>query len=47
MPELTSWVSQGLTDWEIDGADHAKFSFITGSDAVVRLYYAALMFGLG
>lgn len=47
MPELTNWVTQGLTKLGIDGASHAKISFITGSDPTGRPYYAALIFWLG
>lgn len=47
MPELTNWVTQGLTKLGIDGASRAKISFISGSDATGRPYYAALIFWLG
>ncbi len=47
MPELTNWVTQGLSKLGIDGASRAKISFITGSDPTGRPYYAALIFWLG
>lgn len=46
MPELTNWVTQGLTRLGVN-ADRAKISFIIGSDTTGKQYYGALIFWLG
>lgn len=46
MPELTNWVTQGLTRLGVN-ADRAKVSFIIGADQSGKPWYGALIFWLG